>query len=41
MVEKVCLVKPSEASKEVAEVYEDIRKTKGPNYLTPTWGFLA
>lgn len=39
--EKVCLVKPNEAAAEVAEIFEDIRRVKGPNFLTPTWGFFA
>jgi alkylhydroperoxidase family enzyme len=38
---KVCLVKPDEATGEVAEIFEDIRRVKGPNFLTPTWGFFA
>lgn len=38
---KVCLVKPNEAKGEIAEIFEDIRRVKGPNYLTPTWGFFA
>lgn len=40
-LDKVCLVKPSEAKGEIAEIFEDIRRIKGPNYLTPTWGFFA
>ena len=40
-VKKVCLVKPSAAIGEVAEIFEDIRRVKGPNFLTPTWGFFA
>jgi len=40
-MDKVKLVKPDEASAEVAEIFEDIRKTKGPKFLTPTWGFFA
>ncbi|HEY5128144.1 MAG TPA: hypothetical protein VIJ35_12785 [Bradyrhizobium sp.] len=40
-VKKVCLVKPSEATGEVAEIFEDIRRVKGPNFLTPNWGFFA
>jgi alkylhydroperoxidase family enzyme len=39
--DKVKLVKPNEAQGEIAEIFEDIRKVKGPNYLTPTWGFFA
>jgi alkylhydroperoxidase family enzyme len=40
-VDKVCLLKPTEASGEIAEIFEDIRRTKGANFLTPTWGFFA
>lgn len=40
-VKKVQLVKPTEAKGEIAEIFEDIRRVKGPNYLTPTWGFFA
>jgi alkylhydroperoxidase family enzyme len=40
-VKKVKLVKPIEATGEIAEIFEDIRRVKGPNYLTPTWGFFA
>lgn len=40
-VEKVTLVKPSEATGEIAEIYEDIRRVKGENFLTPNWGFFA
>lgn len=40
-IKKVQLVKPNEATGEVAEIFEDIRRVKGPNYLTPTWGFFA
>jgi alkylhydroperoxidase family enzyme len=40
-IEKVCLLKPNEAKGEIAEIFEDIRRVKGPNYLTPTWGFFA
>jgi alkylhydroperoxidase family enzyme len=40
-VEKVSLVKPSEATGEIAEIYEDIRRVKGENFLTPNWGFFA
>ncbi len=39
--QKVHLVKPNEATGEVAEIFEDIRRVKGPNFLTPTWGFFA
>ena len=41
MVKKVKLVKPAEAQGERAQIFEDIRKTKGANFLTPTWGFFA
>jgi alkylhydroperoxidase family enzyme len=41
MVKKVTLVKPNEATGEIAEIFEDIRRTKGPKFLTPTWGFFA
>ena len=40
-VKKVSLVKPSEATGEIAEIYEDIRRVKGENFLTPNWGFFA
>jgi len=39
--QKVSLVKPGEATGEIAEIFEDIRRVKGPNFLTPTWGFFA
>lgn len=38
---KVTLVKPEQAKGEIAEIFEDIRRTKGDRYLTPTWGFFA
>lgn len=41
MVHKVTLVKPADAKGEVAKIFDDIRKTKGANFLTPTWGFFA
>ena len=41
MVDKVQLVKPDAADDEVAAIFEDIRRTKGANFLTPTWGFFA
>jgi len=41
MVKQVELLKPNQAKGEVAEIFEDIRKTKGANFLTPTWGFFA
>ena len=41
MVQKVKLVQPQDATGETAKIFEDIRKTKGANFLTPTWGFFA
>lgn len=41
MPRKVALVKPAEANDEIKEIFDDIRNTKGVNYLTPTWGFFA
>lgn len=41
MIEKVKLVKPAEANGEIARIFDDICKTKGANFLTPTWGFFA
>ena len=41
MVQKVKLVKPADAHGERAKIFEDIRRTKGANFLTPTWGFFA
>lgn len=41
MTQKVKLVKPNEATGETAKIFDDIRKTKGANFLTPTWGFFA
>lgn len=41
MVDKVQLVKPDAADDEVAAIFDDIRRTKGANFLTPTWGFFA
>lgn len=41
MTDKVKLVKPAEAQGETARIFDDIRKTKGANFLTPTWGFFA
>ncbi len=38
---RIRLVKPAEATGEVAQIFEDIRKTKGDRFLTPTWGFFA
>ena len=40
-MEKVKLIQPDLADDEVAEIFEDIRNTKGANFLTPTWGFFA
>ncbi|MDE0172399.1 MAG: hypothetical protein OYH76_26175 [Defluviicoccus sp.] len=40
-MEKVRLVEPDSACDEVAEIFDDIRNTKGANFLTPTWGFFA
>lgn len=39
--DKVRLVKPDAADDEVAAIFDDIKKTKGANFLTPTWGFFA
>jgi alkylhydroperoxidase family enzyme len=39
--DRIHLIKPDEATGEVAEIFEDIRKTKGDRFLTPTWGFFA
>lgn len=39
--ERICLVKPAQASPEVAAIFEDIKATKGAKFLTPTWGFFA
>jgi alkylhydroperoxidase family enzyme len=38
---KVTLVKPADATGEIAEIFEDIRRVKGENFLTPNWGFFA
>ena len=38
-LDKVKLVQPDFADDEVAAIFDDIRKTKGANFLTPTWGF--
>lgn len=40
-IKKVQLVQPDNAKGEIAEIFEDIRRVKGPNFLTPTWGFFA
>jgi alkylhydroperoxidase family enzyme len=34
-------LQPNDAKGEIAEIFEDIRRVKGPNFLTPTWGFFA
>ena len=41
MLQKVKLVQPKDAAGETAQIFEDIRRTKGANFLTPTWGFFA
>ncbi|MFN7275971.1 MAG: carboxymuconolactone decarboxylase family protein [bacterium] len=41
MTQKVKLVQPKDATGETALIFEDIRKTKGDKFLTPTWGFFA
>ena len=38
---RIRLVKPDEATAEVAAIYADIKATKGAKFLTPTWGFFA
>lgn len=40
-MDKVNLIQPDCADAEVAEIFDDIRATKGANFLTPTWGFFA
>lgn len=40
-MDKIRLVKPDEATGEVAEIFEDIKRVKGERFLTPTWGFFA
>ena len=40
-VARIALVKPAEASGEIAAIYADIKATKGAKFLTPTWGFFA
>jgi alkylhydroperoxidase family enzyme len=40
-MDKVRLVKPDAADDEVAAIFDDIRRTKGAKFLTPTWGFFA
>ena len=40
-MDKVKLVQPDFSDDEVAAIFDDIRKTKGANFLTPTWGFFA
>ena len=37
-MEKVKLIQPDFADDEVAEIFDDIRKTKGANFLTPHLG---
>ena len=39
--DRIHLVKPDEATGEVAEIFADIKATKGDRYLTPTWSFFA
>jgi alkylhydroperoxidase family enzyme len=41
IAKKVRLLQPQDAKGEIAEIFEDIRRTKGANFLTPTWGFFA
>ena len=41
IADRIHLVKPDEATGEVAEIFADIKATKGDRYLTPTWGFFA
>jgi alkylhydroperoxidase family enzyme len=40
-IKKVQLLQPNDATGEIAEIFEDIRRVKGPHFLTPTWGFFA
>ena len=40
-MDKVKLVQPEDANSDVAAIFEDIRQTKGANFLTPTWGFFG
>ena len=40
-MDKVQLIQPGSAEGEIAEIFDDICKTKGANFLTPTWGFFA
>ena len=40
-MDKVRLIQPGSAEGAVAEIFDDIRRTKGANFLTPTWGFFA
>lgn len=40
-MEKVKLITPDVADDEVAAIFDDIRRTKGAKFLTPTWGFFA
>lgn len=39
--ELIKLVKPSEATGEVKEIYEEILEDEGPTFLVPLWGFFA
>lgn len=38
---RITLIKPAAASPAVAAIFEDIKRTKGAKFLTPTWGFFA
>lgn len=40
-MKKVELVQPDTNDDEIAKIFDDIRRTKGDNFLTPTWGFFA
>lgn len=40
-MKKIELVTPDQASPEVSDIFDDIRATKGNDYLTPTWGFFG
>ncbi|MBM3487867.1 MAG: hypothetical protein FJX67_14745 [Alphaproteobacteria bacterium] len=40
-MDKVKLITPDVADDEVAAIFDDIRRTKGAKFLTPTWGFFA
>lgn len=41
LAERITLVKPAEAPPRVEAVFDDIKRTKGDKFLTPTWGFFA